>query len=116
MKKDVIGKGKEERAENKIQNSLPKIEPLPGAVCVQFKRCGKANCKCAKGELHGGYYYRFYYVAGKLRKKYVKKGEIEAVKAACLQHKLTRLEMRMLIEESKRDWRRLKQLLKDCGL
>ena len=107
---------KQRGLKNKIQNSLPKIQPLPGAVCVQWKRCGKPKCKCAKGELHGGYYYHFYYVGGKLHKKYVKKAEVEQVKAGCLAYKTNRQEMRQLIKESLNDWRRLKQMLKEVGL
>jgi hypothetical protein len=82
MKKDAMSKPKQERAKTKIQNSLPKIEPLPGAVCVQWKRCGKPNCRCARGELHGAYFYHFFYVDGKLRKKYVKKADVSRIKAA----------------------------------
>ena len=78
----------------KLENSLPKIEPLRGAVCKQMKRCGKPNCKCAKGELHGPYYYRFFYRGGRQRKKYVKKGELSATFASCLAYKRDRQETR----------------------
>jgi hypothetical protein len=107
---------KERGLKNKIPNSLPKIQLLPGAVCVQWKRCGKANCKCAKGELHGGYYYHFFYVRGKLHKKYVKKADVMQTKAACLAYRTNRQEMRQLIKESLNDWRSLKQMLKEVGL
>jgi hypothetical protein len=100
-KKDVTRKMEERGLKNKIQKSLPQITPLPGSVCVQWRRCGKVNCKCAKGELHGGYYYHFYYVRGKLHKQYVKKREVLQVKAGCLMDKNNRREMRQLIEESK---------------
>ncbi len=83
----------------KLENSLPKIEPLRGAVCKQMKRCGKANCKCSKGELHGPYYYRFFYRGGKQRKKYVKKGELSATFASCLAYKRDRQETRELIRQ-----------------
>ena len=110
-----MARRREERAENKNQNSLPKIDSLPGTVCVQKVRCGKTNCKCAKGLLHEGYYYRFYYEHGKLCKKYVKKCEVERIKRACLLYKQERADMRMMVEAYKRDWRRLKQLLKEWG-
>lgn len=85
--------------EIKPENSLPKIEPLRGAVCKQMKRCGKPNCKCAKGELHGPYYYRFYYRGGRQRKKYVKKDELSATFAACLAYKRNKQETQELIRE-----------------
>jgi uncharacterized protein DUF6788 len=33
-------------------------DPLPGAVCEQWKRCGKPNCRSGAGELHGPYLQR----------------------------------------------------------
>jgi hypothetical protein len=88
QKKDVRRQSRERApAEIKNQNSLPKIEPLPGAVCKQMKRCGKPNCKCAKGELHGPYYYRFVHIRGKQLKIYVKKSEFQAISAACSAYK-----------------------------
>jgi hypothetical protein len=101
---------------NKIQKTLPKIEPLPGAVCLQTVRCGKPDCKCAKGELHGGYYYHFYYVRGKLHKKCVKKADVMQTKAACLAYKTNRQEIRQLIRESLNNRRSLKRMLKEVGL
>ena len=99
-KKDVSSrKASRVSPEIKLENSLPKIEPLRGAVCKQMKRCGKPNCKCAKGELHGPYYYRFFYRGGRQRKKYVKKGEVSATFAACLAYKRNRQETRELIKQ-----------------
>jgi hypothetical protein len=66
---------------NKSENPLPKM--LPGAVCAQMVKCGKPTCKCARGQLHGAYYYHFVRVGGRLRKRYLKPDEVEAVKAAC---------------------------------
>lgn len=58
------------------------LEPLPGALVRDFKRCGHPHCKCARGELHGPYFVRVWYEAGKRRKSYVKPGEVERVRAA----------------------------------
>jgi hypothetical protein len=52
---------------------------LPGSVISEFKKCGKPNCKCQRGELHGPYYYRFYRVEGKLRREYVSKSRLQGV-------------------------------------
>lgn len=67
--------------ENKPENPLPKT--LPGAVCVQWVKCGKPSCKCARGELHGPYYYRFVWRKGKQRKLYVKHADAERIRQAC---------------------------------
>ena len=33
---------------------------LEGVVIRQMVRCGKPNCECARGELHGPYHYRYW--------------------------------------------------------
>ena len=45
----------------------------PGAVIAQYARCGKAGCRCARGELHGPYWYVFRRVGGRLRKTYLRR-------------------------------------------
>lgn len=65
-----------------MQNPLPKIEPLPGTVQLQRVNCGKPNCRCATGKLHAAYY-RFWRERGRLRKAYVRRSDVEQVRAAC---------------------------------
>jgi hypothetical protein len=77
--------------EHDPRNPLPKTAPdegdrLKGVVRPQWVRCGKPNCRCASGEradLHGPYYYRFWREGGRLRKRYVPRKEVEAVRSAC---------------------------------
>jgi hypothetical protein len=70
-----------EAMKNKTENPLPKT--LPGSVHRQYVRCGKPTCKCARGELHGPYYYHFTRESGRLVKRYLKAGEVEQTRAAC---------------------------------
>ncbi len=63
--------------------ALPKTPMLPGAVCGQWVRCGKPGCKCARGELHGPYFYRFVRQGGRLRKRYARLADLDAVREAC---------------------------------
>ncbi len=65
----------------KTENLLPKT--APGAVCEQMVRCGKHNCKCRRGELHGPYFYHFMRVDGVLVKRYVKANDVALMRAAC---------------------------------
>jgi hypothetical protein len=44
-------------------------------------RCGRANCKCASGSLHGPYYYRVWMAQGVRYKSYVKKADLERTNA-----------------------------------
>jgi len=58
---------------------LPKTadEIINGGLYVQSVRCGKKNCKCARGETHSAYYF-FTRRNGKLAKFYVRKADVEA--------------------------------------
>jgi len=44
-------------------------------------RCGRSNCKCANGSLHGPYYYRVWMVQGIRYKAYVKKADFDRIQA-----------------------------------
>ena len=64
-------------------HSEPKTIPdkLPGTVQPQYVRCGKPNCKCAQGELHGPYCYRIWRdEGGKQHKEYVRRSDLEHVR------------------------------------
>ncbi len=67
---------------------------LEGAVCAQYKRCGKAGCKCARGELHGPYFYRFRWHEGRVIKDYVRLSDVEQVRAARARHRALQDEWR----------------------
>ena len=114
-KKDVSS-GSGPLLRNKRADSLPKIEPLPGAICTQMVRCGRANCKCSKGEPHGPFHYRFYYEAGKLRKKYVRRQDLLAVIKACSIYKEQRVVWRTMIQDAQKQWRELRAQLKEFEL
>ncbi len=70
---------------NQVKTQTAKVLPkiLRGSVHQQFKKCGKSNCKCSKGVLHGAYYYHFVRIGGKLKKRYLKASEVEPIQIAC---------------------------------
>lgn len=39
----------------------------------EMVRCGKKGCKCAKGELHGPYWYAYWSEGGKTKSEYIGK-------------------------------------------
>lgn len=85
---------------------LPKT--MPGTVHAQFIRCGKRNCKCSRGEHHGAYYYHFVRVDGRLRKRYLKPADVEAVRSACQdrqEHKKREIENNKVVWKSLRTLR-----------
>lgn len=67
---------------------------LSGAVCAQYKRCGRANCRCANGPLHGPYYYRFTWESGRVVKEYIPLSQVEEVKAACARYRAVQDQLR----------------------
>ena len=57
--------------------------PLEGSIVAERKRCGKKNCRCARGHLHGPYYYRRWRDwDGTQRKQYVPRERAPEVRRA----------------------------------
>ena len=94
--------------QTKNPDPLPKI-PLPGVVRPQWVRCGRLGCRCARGELHGPYHYRFWREGGRLRKAYVPPAELGQVRAQCEARRQERWEHRAAWET----WRRLAALARE---
>jgi hypothetical protein len=83
---------------------LPKM--LPGVVCRQWVRCGRPNCRCARGRLHGPYHYRFWREGGRLRKAYIRPADLGQVRAQCQARQ-------QLGQDLKNAWHLWRQLLAD---
>jgi hypothetical protein len=66
-----------------VSDIVDKPALLKGDVIMQFVRCGKSNCHCSTGELHGPYYYRVWRDGEKIRKQYVRSEDVPAVREAC---------------------------------
>lgn len=91
--------------------SLPKT---PGAVCRQWKRCGKPGCRCARGDLHGPYYCYFVRIGGRLRKRYLRAAEAAPLSAACAasrQQRRADRQSRRKLQEISAELRQLEQLI-----
>jgi hypothetical protein len=87
--------------QGKTRDSLHKT-PLAGVVLPEWVRCGKPNCRCAGGELHGPYFYRFWREGGRLRKEYVKRSELVRVRAQCEARRQFRRELKAAWEQLRR--------------
>jgi hypothetical protein len=59
------------------------VTPIKGEICTQYIRCGKRECKCQRGELHGPYYYHVWRDGARVRKVYVKSVDVEYMRACC---------------------------------
>jgi hypothetical protein len=81
----------------KNRKCFPKMSAgkmLNGSVHPLYKRCGKANCKCASGHLHGPYYYRYQRVGERIEKQYIPLAQVEEVRAACARYRSLQDEIR----------------------
>jgi hypothetical protein len=96
-------------AQNEIHQTLPKS----CAVCVQWKRCGRAGCRCTYGLLHGPYYCLFWRIDGRLRKRYVRLPEGPALQAAYRQQREQARERRETARHAHAEWRALRAWLRE---
>ena len=89
------------------------------AICQQFRKCGKAGCKCSVGALHGPYFFFFYRENGKLKKSYIRKANAaelwEAYSAWRALQKRRAADRKAFIKLS-REIRRIDKLLSDPSL
>jgi hypothetical protein len=85
----------------KTRKLLPKTtaEITNGGLYIQRVRCGKQNCKCARGEMHPAYYF-FTRRNGKLLKIYVRKAEINAFALITKQAAFERRRQRQAVKSS----------------
>jgi hypothetical protein len=84
------------------------------AICEQYRKCGKSQCRCNNGSLHGPYYFYFYRVDGRLKKSYIKKADaINLWKSYSLQREIQRKRVadRKEFAELCRDLRRIDKMV-----
>lgn len=99
--------GNESRQTSEGAGSKPDKESiilLSGTVITEMKRCGRPNCRCSSGQLHGPYHYLYYRERGKLHKQYVKPGRLPAVqrgidarRTLAIERRTARLQLRLLV-------------------
>lgn len=97
-------------ASEKSAELLPKILKLAGgngSLHAQRVRCGKANCRCARGELHEGYHYFFSRIGGRQFKVYVRREDVPAVRAVIRSRAVRRARWRSELSEARAFLRRL---------
>jgi hypothetical protein len=63
----TLERERQEKAKN--AELLPK-KPV-GSLHLEFKKCGRPNCRCKRGLLHGPYVYRHRREDGRQKKEYV---------------------------------------------
>src|SRR4051794_13343529 len=93
------------------------IKPVKGEVCTQHIRCGKPECRCNRGELHGPYFYLIWREGERVRKFYVKAADVDYVLSCCDVYRDyaraprdTRTNRRKLATGINREWRACQRL------
>ncbi len=66
---------------------------LPGHVERRYVRCGKKNCKCARGALHGPYFYHVTTDETVRSRRYIRRAEVVEVTQACQNHRELQAEL-----------------------
>jgi hypothetical protein len=98
----------------KTAKVLPKIssEIQNGGLYIQRVRCGKQNCKCARGETHSAYYF-FTRRNGKVVKFYVRKADVKAFSKLVERASLGRAKEKQLSQSSRVLLKRLRESVRE---
>lgn len=92
----------------KTERFTPKIEPLRAGILQQYKKCGRPNCRCVNGSLHGPYTYIVWMARGEQFKKYVRKSDLDLINARIAAYKRQQKQAR----EAKKSFGGLLRLLR----
>ncbi len=103
--------------QTKSEKVLPKTadEITNGGLYSQRVRCGKKNCKCARGETHSAYYF-FTRRNGKLVKIYVRKADVEAFSELINLAMVERAQRRQSSQSSRALLKRLRESVREFEL
>ena len=106
----MLGATPRPRARNGNSKRATKIELTPGHVQRRGVRCGKANCRCARGELHAAYYH-VWKCDGVRYQRYVRRADVAGVRRACEEYRETQKVIRAGRVQYRDMLRRLRELL-----
>ncbi len=100
----------------KASRMLPKtVEEIQnGGIYLQRVRCGKTNCKCARGETHSAFYFYARH-NGKPIKTYIRKAEVEQFSTLVHQAAIERKQRRHTIKRDLTMLKEMRQSLRDSA-
>jgi allophanate hydrolase subunit 1 len=84
---------------------------LNGHIQKRRVRCGKANCKCTKGEMHTAFYH-VWHTDGRRYQKYIRRSQVEQIRAACLNYRNLQIQIRAGRAEYKQLFARARALIR----
>ena len=97
-------------------DSPAKILPFDGSIARRYVKCGKENCRCKKGTLHGPYTYVRVYRSGTRRWQYVRNSEVASLLSGREQWRTEKKQTKQEQAQFSQQWRELKSLLRSMGL
>lgn len=90
----------------KLQDEPDDGGGMRGSLVAEWKRCGKPTCRCARGQLHGPYYYRRWRDStGRQRKEYVPRARVDQARAEL--ERASKDTLRASLRELRRSLKRL---------
>ena len=89
---------------------------LSGHVERRMVKCGKPNCKCARGELHGPYFYHVTTYSTHRNRAYIRRANVAAVTEACAAHRALQAQIRANRVQYRRMLAGVRDLFKELGL
>jgi hypothetical protein len=79
-------------------------------------RCGKSNCKCSKGELHGPYFYHRTWSGETHQRRYIKLADVLEMAQACENYRQLQASLRVGREEYKQMMAQMRDLLRSLPI
>ena len=98
------------RPATKKSKRATKIEPHAGHVQQRRVRCGKPNCRCARGHYHVAYYH-IVKSDGVRYQRYIRRADVRAMRQACAEYRALQAELRAGREDYRDMLRRLRSAL-----
>lgn len=83
------------------------------ALVAYRVRCGRPNCRCVTGEGHGPYWFLRWREDGVQRRRYVRRADVEAVRAVIQGRQRHERGERRALAEARAELRRLRTWLKE---
>lgn len=93
----------------KNQKGTTKIELVPGHVERRRVRCGKPNCRCARGQFHAAHYH-VWKSDGVRHQRFVRRADVPAMLAACDEHRQLQAQLRAGRAQYRRMLARLREM------
>ena len=85
------------------------IEPFPvlaGSLVKQYVNCGKAGCRCQRGQKHGPLFYLYWKEQGRSRSLYVPQERVAEVRRQIQNYRRLQKELAKRVRRQLREWQR----------